>query len=154
MPSLCNFPHTQCKSATKCPISNECPDGEFCYRDFTCDPPTTTSPTKTATSNPTPRSAPPTKLPTAKPTPLLSRPPTKTPVINTNFCGTTWEDRTKNCGSSRPCPRGDKCGRLRVALAIVPAWCWLTRRWELAVVRMMMQNPMWEVFVEFVGMPC
>lgn len=24
--------------ATKCPIGDECADGEFCYRDFTCDP--------------------------------------------------------------------------------------------------------------------
>ena len=31
-------------------------------------------------------------------------------MINTNFCGTTWEDHTKNCGSSRPYPRGDECG--------------------------------------------
>lgn len=45
-----------CESTTKCPNGNECAEGEFCYRDFVCNPPpptTTTTSTTTATTTST-----------------------------------------------------------------------------------------------------
>lgn len=47
-----------------------------------------------------------TSSPTKAPTTQL---PSKAPTINANFCGISWEDHTKNCASSLPCPRGDEC---------------------------------------------
>lgn len=35
--------------------------------------------------------------------------PSKVPTVNTNFCGITWDDHTRNCASSTPCPLGDEC---------------------------------------------
>ena len=35
--------------------------------------------------------------------------PSKSPTVNTNYCGTTWAYHAQNCATSRPCPRGDEC---------------------------------------------
>jgi len=44
-----NLLMTACESATKCPTGMECAEGEFCYRDFVCDPPPTTTTTTSTT---------------------------------------------------------------------------------------------------------
>jgi len=44
--------------------------------------------------------------PTTAPTTTL---PSKSPIINTNFCGVSWADHTKDCANSLPCPNGDEC---------------------------------------------
>lgn len=117
---LCSIP---------CPRGDECPAGENCFNGSPCalingqeesdnviDPssnPTQLQPEGTATNN----NVPVTPAKTMQPTLLTPSPsilpttssPSKAPIINTNFCGTSWEDHTKDCASSTPCPRGDEC---------------------------------------------
>ena len=47
-----------------------------------------------------------TTLPSTVP---ISLSPTKLPTINTNYCGITWDDHTRNCDIATPCPIGDEC---------------------------------------------
>jgi len=47
-----------------------------------------------------------------KPSSPLSPKPTqqsKAATLNTNFCGETWSEHTKDCANSWPCPKGDEC---------------------------------------------
>lgn len=39
----------------------------------------------------------------------ISLSPTKKPTINTNYCGVTWDDHTRNCDVATLCPKGDEC---------------------------------------------
>lgn len=39
----------------------------------------------------------------------ISLSPIKLPTINTNYCGVTWDDHTRNCDVATPCPKGDEC---------------------------------------------
>ena len=51
-----------------------------------------------------------TTLPSTKPPIVGTASPSELPIINTNFCGTSWEDHTQDCTLNKPCPGGDECG--------------------------------------------
>ena len=105
---------TQCQEAKRCPNGNECQDGELCYRNFVCDPPDTATPTRKATSAPTINQLddkPAADFNNEKPSVPATTAPSDSPVINTNFCGSSWNavSTLAGCEASRPCPKGNEC---------------------------------------------
>ena len=110
-----------CASSTPCPRGDECPSGEQCFATSPCvisnieEDSSFASPTSqpeiVADESGTQSTASPfyfqsTSSPFNSPT---TSSPSKAPTVNTNFCGITWNDHTRNCESSTPCPRGDEC---------------------------------------------
>lgn len=101
---------TQCHASKRCPNGDECQDGELCYRNFVCDPPDTAMPTRKATSAPT-INKPVADSNNDEPSVPTTVAPSDSPIINTNYCGSSWSaiSTLAGCETSRPCPKGNEC---------------------------------------------
>ena len=92
-----------------CPTGG-CPNGLNCYAGIECvtDAPTVAptdsgpQPTDSPTTSSAPTMKPVTGTPTTKPSPA----PSKSPVVNTLFCGTEYGEAEANCSNLTACPSG------------------------------------------------